>query len=894
MTKVNNKKAISNLAQSGIKSNIKKYIVLVFAVILTTILFSSLFTVGTSLVNEIQRATMRQVGGSAHAGLKYLTEQEYNLVKNDKQIKDISYRILVGNCEGEAFKKLYNEVNYYEPLNAKYGFCYPEVGNMPEKENEIVLSDIILKKLGVPIQLGSIVPLSIKIGEKLVEQDFVLSGYFQGDIISKAQMVLVSKAFQEKHAPVKTVSLPELERNDYVGWVMADVNYWNSYDIEGKTKDLIMRSGLRPTVDYGVNWAYLSGGIDPTMLVLCIILLLVFMVAGYLIIYNIFDLNILSDIQEYGLLKTIGTTGKQLKKIVMKRANIISAIGIPIGLIIGVGVGACLLPMISEQLYTSSVDKGKVHVNILMILGASLFSYLTVIISAQKPCKKASKVSPIETIKYTEPQTKNGKPKKKLLTVVLSLSLSLVVLNSVITIVHSFSMDKLVENLVISDYSVQNAELDNPGVTVVDTQGVNQQFLDALNMQDGVDAVGNVYMNFGVQEINEENWGKIRQNLFTSEEFTTKAKRYSSYSSQFSDIDDYIEYLGQNRLIDGNTYGMGKLAVEKLDFVKTLDGTDKIDWDAFNSGDYVLATRFFSDKGQPINFFEPGDKVEVRGANQEYTTYLFMKLYSYAQTVTFEDQSDTQDFSAATEEVMADAQDMMPVLPEITEIPPLKEYTVFAVVDIPTPMAFGHYSLFQCDFILPEREFLAISEEWKPMRTLIDVNDENEDAFEQWIKSYTNVVDTSLDYSSKGKTENEYKSFATMVGIIGTVISVILGLIGVINFSNTIVTSIIARSRELAMLEAVGMTGKQQTKRLMKEGFVYFIWTFAVSVVFASVLSCTVVRLLVNSLFMFSWKFSLTPLFVCSPVICALVLVIPVAAHKVMRKKSVVERLREE
>ncbi|MBO4706108.1 MAG: ABC transporter permease [Spirochaetaceae bacterium] len=887
MTKVNNKKAISNLAQSGIKSNIKKYIVLVFAVILTTILFSSLFTVGTSLVNEIQKATMRQVGGSAHAGLKYLTEQEYNLVKNDKQIKDISYRILVGNCEGEAFKKLYNEVNYYEPLNAKYGFCYPEVGKLPENENEIVLSDIILQKLGVPLQLGSTIPLSIRIGEKLVEQDFVLSGYFQGDSISKAQMVLVSKAFQEKHAPVKTVSLPELERNDYIGWVMADINYWNSYDIEGKTKDLIQRSGLRNDVDYGVNWAYLSGEIDPSMLVLCIILLLVFMVAGYLIIYNIFDLNILSDIQECGLLKTIGTTGKQLKRIVMKRANIISAIGIPIGLIIGIGVGACLLPLISEQIYTSSLDKGKVHINFLMILGASLFSYLTVIISAQKPCKKASKVSPIETIKYTEPQTKNGKPKKKLLTVVLSLSLSLVVLNSVITIVRSFSMDKLVEKLVICDYSVQNAELDNPGATVVDTQGVNEQFLDALNLQDGVNAVGNVYMNSGVQEISEENWEKFRQNLFSREEFRAKAKRYSSYSAQYSDIDDYIDYLSQNRLIDGNTYGMGKLATEKLDVVKTLDGTDKIDWDAFNSGDYVLATRFFGDKGKPVNYFEPGDKVEVRGANQEYTTYLLMKLYSYAQTVSFEGQSDTQD-----SEVGMDV--MMPVLPELTEIPPLKEYTVFAVVDIPSPMAYGHYSLFQCDFILPESEFLAISEEWNPMRTLIDVNDENEVAFEQWIKSYTNVVDTSLDYSSKGKTENEYKSFATMVGIIGTVISVILGLIGVINFANTIVTSIIARSRELAMLEAVGMTGRQQKQSLMKEGFVYFIWTFAVSLVFSSLLSCTVVRLLVSSLFMFSWKFSLTPLFASLPVICALILAIPVIAHKAMSKKSVVERLRED
>ena len=90
MKNINNKKAISKLAHSGIKSNIKKYMVLIGAVILTTLLFSSLFTVGGSIINETQISTMREIGTSYHAGLKYLSQPEYEQVKNDSKLKDIS------------------------------------------------------------------------------------------------------------------------------------------------------------------------------------------------------------------------------------------------------------------------------------------------------------------------------------------------------------------------------------------------------------------------------------------------------------------------------------------------------------------------------------------------------------------------------------------------------------------------------------------------------------------------------------------------------------------------------------------------------------------------------------------------------------------------------------
>ena len=136
MKKVNNKKAVNNLALSGIKAKLNKYLILVLAVILTSLLFSTLFTVGGSMFNEIQESTMRQVGGKFHAGFKYLTEAEYDQVKDDPKLKSISYRILVGMDVTKELNKLHIEYYYGQDENAKGSFCYPAAGQMPEAEDE--------------------------------------------------------------------------------------------------------------------------------------------------------------------------------------------------------------------------------------------------------------------------------------------------------------------------------------------------------------------------------------------------------------------------------------------------------------------------------------------------------------------------------------------------------------------------------------------------------------------------------------------------------------------------------------------------------------------------------------------------------------------------------------
>lgn len=152
---------------------------------------------------------------------------------------------------------------------------------------------------------------------------------------------------------------------------------------------------------------------DTETVLLIVSLFLVILASGYLIIYNIFYINVYHDIQYYGLIKTIGTTGKQLKKIVHRQAYMLSLYGIPLGLLTGAAVGKILLPVIMGNLaFAGGVDT-KIVLNVWVFVAAAMFSFITVYISCIKPCRIASKVSPVEAVRYTERKTAVKRKKKE-------------------------------------------------------------------------------------------------------------------------------------------------------------------------------------------------------------------------------------------------------------------------------------------------------------------------------------------------------------------------------------------------------------------------------------------------------------------------------------------------
>ena len=101
---------------------------------------------------------------------------------------------------------------------------------------------------------------------------------------------------------------------------------------------------------------------------------------GYLIIYNIFQISVVGDIRFYGLLKTIGTTPRQLKRIIRQQALLLCLIGIPAGLLLGYGIGAVLVPVV---LRSTQLDAGitTISTSPVIFVGSVLFALLTALLS---------------------------------------------------------------------------------------------------------------------------------------------------------------------------------------------------------------------------------------------------------------------------------------------------------------------------------------------------------------------------------------------------------------------------------------------------------------------------------------------------------------------------------
>ena len=147
-------------------------------------------------------------------------------------------------------------------------------------------------------------------------------------------------------------------------------------------------------ISTGVNWGYtgarLSDTLDPTVVLAITAVLLLILFTGYLIIYNVFQISVAGDIRFYGLLKTIGTTPRQLRRIIRIQALILSAIGIPIGLIAGWLLGGRLTPVIVSRL---NAVVPVTSVSPLIFAGAALFALFTVLLSCRRPGRMAARVS---------------------------------------------------------------------------------------------------------------------------------------------------------------------------------------------------------------------------------------------------------------------------------------------------------------------------------------------------------------------------------------------------------------------------------------------------------------------------------------------------------------------
>ena len=124
--------------------------------------------------------------------------------------------------------------------------------------------------------------------------------------------------------------------------------------------------------------------------------------------------------------------------------------------------------------------------------------------------------------------------------------------------------------------------------------------------------------------------------------------------------------------------------------------------------------------------------------------------------------------------------------------------------------------------------------------------------------------------------------------------SFILALVGVLNFINAIAASVIARRRELAMLQSVGMTGKQLRYTLFFEGGCHAVISLCFTLTVGTALGLMIVQVIAGQVWFFKQSFTVMPSIVCVVPLLIICAVAPLVCYKRLARESLVERLRVE
>lgn len=94
---------------------------------------------------------------------------------------------------------------------------------------------------------------------------------------------------------------------------------------------------------------------------------------------------------------------------------------------------------------------------------------------------------------------------------------------------------------------------------------------------------------------------------------------------------------------------------------------------------------------------------------------------------------------------------------------------------------------------------------------------------EEFLKNYIDGVKPNMDFASKETYVNSFDSLTSFIITIGGTLSMIIGITGIANFINSVLTSILTRKKEFAMLQSIGMTGKQLKRMLSFERLYYAV-----------------------------------------------------------------------
>ncbi|MBO4319885.1 MAG: FtsX-like permease family protein [Treponema sp.] len=858
--RVNNRKCIYRIAGRCLFTNRRRNIITIAAIILTAVLFTSLFTIMLSINASYETSVQRQLGGCAHGTFKRVTEEQAEKLIRHKLIKAYGERIVLGLIADDTFQNQSAEISFMDDNTAKWSYIELEEGHMPAARNEVVMDTEALRLLGYKPVIGEKIDLTFSINYSSYEESkytdtFILAGYWSFDSLSPAHFINVSREYAKDFSS-EVLDLDVMLSSTFNAWnKMLKVVEESGYEYGEKTSDT--------SISFGVNPGYTSISMDGGDLLESIIpmglFLILVMLTGYLIIYNVFQISVVTDIKFYGLLKTIGTTQKQLRRIIRTQAVVLCLVGIPVGLILGYFLGSKLTPAV---LSTTNIGGKSLTVSTspLVFIASAFFEVITVLLSVSKPGRMAGKVSPIEALRFNDAEISGKKEKatrgarvsqmavanvernrKKTAVVFASLALSLVVLNAVNMLVGGFDSEKWLSSSMSTDFVVGKTpyfKFNGSGQSPLSEKDISPVLEDVPVAEGGMayDVTG-----IPLLKVNQKGRNNGIENYGTGSG--------TDYINCFIEgMDDYL--IDKLEVCEGDVSLLKDNGKRYLAVITHKD----------ENGYYAL------DENAP----NIGDKITI----------------AHARSMT---SVDTRTGETATQDTFDHPEYLSETFNDMTE----HEYTVCAYVDVPTDISQRRSTMLYDVIVGAEKLKADMGEDAVPLFYAFDTETaSDEEKTEEYLKTFCKA-NPGIMYESKAVLRAEFETLKKMFTLLGGLLCIIIGFVGLLNFFNTIMAGIIARKNELAVLQAIGMTGKQVKTMLVTEGLVYSVGAGLIALVLSLIFIPIVNAAADNVFWFYSQHFSVTPVLLTIPFMALIGICVPLASYKGISRASIVERIRE-
>lgn len=402
----------NKVALQGLRKNRTRTLVTIVGVLLSAVMITGVATFGTSLLHYLVNSSIAKYG-DWHVEFPSVNSAVVQEQGQDKAVAATATFANGGYALLEGAKSPEKPYLFLAAFNDKTFDTLPVTlisGKLPTTGNEVVISSHIADKAGVRIALGDTLTLAIgnreADGRALSQHDPYRPDEKLAPTAKKTFTVVgvcERPGFEEHSAPGYTLITKadaEFSGDDFSLFVT----------LKNPKQAPAYASGVTGAGAYLLNEDVLRfmGASDNTLFNTLLysvggILVAIIVVGSVFLIYNSFNISLNERTHQFGLLMSVGATARQLRNSVLFEALCIGVIGIPLGILTGIGCVDVLLPVVAANFSTiiNSQVPLTLSVSFPVLVMAAVVSLVTILISAYLPAKRAASIPVMECIRQT-------------------------------------------------------------------------------------------------------------------------------------------------------------------------------------------------------------------------------------------------------------------------------------------------------------------------------------------------------------------------------------------------------------------------------------------------------------------------------------------------------------